>query len=75
MTFQKKSRIFPFSYRKQFGKYNIILSDIRKPPAHVYQSGECQYIHTVGSIPETESFHISSPKVIYVHVECINNID
>ncbi|XP_016379394.1 L-threonine 3-dehydrogenase, mitochondrial-like, partial [Sinocyclocheilus rhinocerous] len=25
--------------RKQFGKYNVILSDIRKPPAHVYQSG------------------------------------
>uniref|UniRef100_A0A671SNZ5 NAD-dependent epimerase/dehydratase domain-containing protein n=1 Tax=Sinocyclocheilus anshuiensis TaxID=1608454 RepID=A0A671SNZ5_9TELE len=25
--------------RKQFGKYNVILSDIRKPRAHVYQSG------------------------------------
>ncbi len=73
MTFQNKSCIFPFSYRKQFGKYNVILSDIRKPPAHVYQSGECPYIHTVNRILETETFHISSPKVIYV--ECINNID
>ncbi|KTG01967.1 hypothetical protein cypCar_00044575, partial [Cyprinus carpio] len=54
--------------RKQFGKYNVILSDIRKPPAHVYQSSECQYIHTVGSILETETFHISSPKVVYAHV-------
>uniref|UniRef100_A0A8C2HND8 L-threonine 3-dehydrogenase, mitochondrial n=1 Tax=Cyprinus carpio TaxID=7962 RepID=A0A8C2HND8_CYPCA len=29
--------------RKQFGKYNVILSDIRKPPAQVYQSGPFIY--------------------------------
>uniref|UniRef100_A0A8C1M0C8 L-threonine 3-dehydrogenase, mitochondrial n=1 Tax=Cyprinus carpio TaxID=7962 RepID=A0A8C1M0C8_CYPCA len=30
-------------FRKQFGKYNVILSDIRKPPAQVYQSGPFIY--------------------------------
>ncbi|KAL1257448.1 hypothetical protein QQF64_010692 [Cirrhinus molitorella] len=29
--------------RRQFGKYNVILSDIRKPSAHVYQSGPFIY--------------------------------
>ncbi|KAK7142809.1 hypothetical protein R3I94_012229 [Phoxinus phoxinus] len=29
--------------RKEFGKYNVILSDIRKPPNHVYQSGPFIY--------------------------------
>ncbi|XP_048046357.1 L-threonine 3-dehydrogenase, mitochondrial-like [Megalobrama amblycephala] len=29
--------------RMQFGKYNVILSDIRKPPNHVYQSGPFIY--------------------------------
>lgn len=29
-----------FPYRKRFGKDNVILSDIRKPPAHVFHSGK-----------------------------------
>ncbi|ROL42836.1 L-threonine 3-dehydrogenase, mitochondrial [Anabarilius grahami] len=29
--------------RMRFGKYNVILSDIRKPPNHVYQSGPFIY--------------------------------
>ncbi|XP_076835234.1 L-threonine 3-dehydrogenase, mitochondrial-like [Brachyhypopomus gauderio] len=29
--------------RKRFGKNNVILSDIRKPPNHVYQSGPFMY--------------------------------
>lgn len=31
-----------FLYRKRFGKDNVILSDIRKPPAHVFHSGKIQ---------------------------------
>lgn len=27
-------------YRKRFGKNNVILSDIRKPPSNVFHSGE-----------------------------------
>lgn len=30
---------FPF-HRKRFGKYNVILSDIRKPPSSVFHSGK-----------------------------------
>lgn len=31
----------PFlSNRKRFGKNNVILSDIRKPPSNVFHSGE-----------------------------------
>ncbi|XP_001915437.1 L-threonine 3-dehydrogenase, mitochondrial [Equus caballus] len=29
--------------RKRFGKDNVILSDIRKPPDHIFQSGPCIY--------------------------------
>lgn len=31
-------------YRKQFGKDNVILSDIKKPPAHVFHSGKIRTV-------------------------------
>lgn len=32
--------------RRRFGKDNVILSDIRKPPNHVYHNGVYTYIYT-----------------------------
>uniref|UniRef100_A0A8D2AWK7 L-threonine 3-dehydrogenase, mitochondrial n=1 Tax=Sciurus vulgaris TaxID=55149 RepID=A0A8D2AWK7_SCIVU len=34
---------FDFPFRKRFGKDNVILSDIRKPPDHVFYSGPFLY--------------------------------
>ncbi|KAJ8792917.1 hypothetical protein J1605_019476 [Eschrichtius robustus] len=34
---------FDFPFRKRFGKDNVILSDIRKPPEHVFLSGPFIY--------------------------------
>lgn len=31
--------IFALMSRKQYGTENVILSDIKKPPPHVYHSG------------------------------------
>lgn len=39
--FLNKSKVCVFTCRKKFGKKNVILSDIRMPPNHVYHSGKC----------------------------------
>lgn len=35
-------------HRKRFGKYNVILSDIRKPPSNVFHSGRSRVLHWEG---------------------------
>lgn len=33
-----------FPYRRRFGKDNVILSDIKKPPAHILHSGKIRIV-------------------------------
>lgn len=39
--------VFVSILRKQYGTENVILSDIKKPPPHVYSSGKQNEIHTI----------------------------
>lgn len=34
------SQVLIFPFRKRFGKDSVILSDIRKPPDHIFHSGK-----------------------------------
>lgn len=47
--------------RKQYGTENVILSDIKKPPPHVYSSGKQNEIHTIFNLFFPICLNLSCP--------------
>lgn len=67
--------------RKRFGKNNVILSDIRKPPSNVFHSGESTHTRVTeqsldsGHVARCGSEKCSSESVTDIHLNPCVKID